>query len=313
MTHFLPEGYLPGMEPAAAASMSAITDCIRTGRILQGKAVCCDKNHDLYVDLGGVVGRIPYHQTAVGIAEGTVRDVAVISRVGKYVFCTVTGTELAENGQIRPVLSRAAVQKRCYDSYIEKLTPGDVIPAKVTHLESFGAFCDIGCGIISLIPIDGISVSRISHPKDRFYVGENIFAVVKSVEGKRICLTHKELLGTWEQNAALFSVGQTVSGVIRSIEPYGVFVELTPNLAGLAEKREDLQVGMQASVYIKNIIPEKMKVKLVLVDAFVSQENRLPQFDYFLTGGHIDRFAYAPDVCGRKTETVFAAKEEPFV
>ena len=78
MTHYLPEGYLPGIEPAAVGTMAAIADCIRTGRILQGKAICCDKNHDLFVDLGGVIGRIPYSETALGIAEGTVRDVAVI-------------------------------------------------------------------------------------------------------------------------------------------------------------------------------------------------------------------------------------------
>ena len=309
MTNFLPEGYLPGIEPAAVGSMSAIAECIRSGRILQGKAVCCDKNHDLYVDLGGIIGRIPYYDTALGIAEGTTRDVAVISRVGKYIRFVVTDTELDENGRLRPVLSRAAVQKRCFAEYLSNLTPGDIIPAKVTHLESFGCFCDIGCGIISLIPIDAISISRISHPKDRFFVGENIHVVVKSVEGKRVCLSHKELLGTWEENAAKFSVGQTVSGTVRSIESYGIFVELTPNLAGLAERREDIRVGMQASVYIKNIIPEKMKIKLVLVDAFVPTEFTLPHFDYYRTEGHIDRFLYAPIGCPRRMESVFDREE----
>ena len=42
------------------------------------------------------------------------------------------------------------------------------------------------------------------------------------------------MLGTWAENAALFSPGQTVTGVVRSVEDYGIFVELTPNLAGLA-------------------------------------------------------------------------------
>ena len=51
--------------------------------------------------------------------------------------------------------------------------------AKITHLETFGAFCDIGCGNVALLPIDAISVSRISHPKDRFQVGDNIKAIVK--------------------------------------------------------------------------------------------------------------------------------------
>lgn len=59
---------------------------------------------------------------------------------------------------------------------------GDVIPAKITHLEPFGAFADIGCGIVGLISIENISVSRISHPKDRFHVGQNILTVIKDID-----------------------------------------------------------------------------------------------------------------------------------
>ncbi len=90
------------------------------------------------------------------------------------------------------------------DSFISSLRKGDVVDAKITHLESFGAFADIGCGIVALMPIDAISVSRIEHPKERFSVGMDIRAVVRSKENGRISLSHKELLGTWEQNAARF-------------------------------------------------------------------------------------------------------------
>ncbi len=116
-----------------------------------------------------------------------------------------------------------------------------MIPARVTHLEPFGAFVDAGCGVPSLIGIENLSVSRICHPSDRLTVGQSILAAVRTVEpeNRRISLTHRELLGTWAQNAALFSVGETVRGVVRSIEPYGVFVELTPNLSGLAEPRAE--------------------------------------------------------------------------
>ena len=83
---------------------------------------------------------------------------------------------------------------------------------------------DIGCGIISFLPIDTISVSRISHPRERFYIGMDIRVIVKNLEENRINLTHKELLGTWQENADWFSIGETVGGVVRSIEDYGIFV-----------------------------------------------------------------------------------------
>ena len=162
-------------------------------------------------------------------------------------------------------------------------------------MEPFGCFVDIGCGIPSLIPIDSISVSRIFHPHDRFYNGQDVKAVIRSIdENGRITLSHRELLGSWEENAALFTPGETVSGIVRSVEPYGIFVELTPNLAGLAEPKEGVRPGQQASVYIKSLLPEKMKVKLIIVDSF--DEESLPQpLRYFQLGGHMDRWVYSPE------------------
>ena len=95
-----------------------------------------------------------------------------------------------------------------------------------------------------------------------------IKAVVKSIdyETGRLYVTHKELLGTWQENVERFHIGQTVSGIVRSVEEYGVFIELAPNLAGLGELCEGISVGDTVAVYIKNIIPERMKIKLVIID-----------------------------------------------
>ena len=154
------------------------------------------------------------------------------------------------------------------------------------------------------MPIDTISVSRIEHPRERFTVGMDIKAIIKSIENGRISLSHKELLGTWEENAANFSPGETVSGIVRSVENYGAFVELSPNLAGLAECKEGVKAGQQASVYIKSIIPEKMKIKLIIIDTFDYKYNpQKPQ--YYFTENHIDKFIYSPDNCTKRVQTVF--------
>ena len=166
---------------------------------------------------------------------------------------------------------------------------------------------DIGCGVPSLIPIDLISVSRITHPADRFYVGQDIPAVVKYLEGDRVYLSHKELLGTWQENADRFEPGETVMGIVRSVEEYGIFVELAPNLAGLAEPRSDVQVNQHTGVYIKAIIPEKMKIKLIIVntsdETFHSNEPH-----YFINSGHIDKWIYSTENCSKRIETVFNGK-----
>ncbi len=306
---WLPEGYRlqTGVNREYTGSVSGLCRAMEQGRILEGMAVLCDESFTLTVELcGGLVGYIPRQE----VAEGReIKDVAVLSRVGKAVCFCVSGIE---DGRV--MLSRRAAQRRFLSERAfcaGGLRPGDILPAKITHLEPFGAFADIGCGVVSMLPIDSISVSRISHPRDRFRPGCRIRAAVKAVdrERQRIFITHKELLGNWEENAAAFSPGQTVCGVVRSVESYGVFVELTPNLAGLAEYKGDVHEGEQATVFIKSILPDKMKMKLVLVDSFEGEKEGMAPLRYFLPPevSHIDVWRYSPACCEKTVETVFEA------
>ena len=169
-----------------------------------------------------------------------------------------------------------------------------------------GAFCDVGCGISALLPIDCMSVSRISSPADRVSVGQQILCAIKNRDAQgRFVLTIRELLGTWAENAARFTVGETVVGIVRSVEEYGTFVEIAPNLAGLAESCSGLAPGQAVSVYIKNILPEKMKIKLVIVNHALSQPHRF-ELRYFITEGHLDRWVYSTPECPKRIETDFA-------
>jgi small subunit ribosomal protein S1 len=283
-------------------SYATLEKAMEHGAILEGKALRCDENHNLYIRLpGGISGIIPYAECTDDSVRESSREIAVISRVGKTVCFKVV--EINDNTVI---LSRRMAQRECMDNCITYYEPGDIIDAVVTHMEPFGAFCDIGCGIVSLLPIDAMSVSRISHPKDRFYTGQRIKAVIKTAcdcDG-RVSLTHKELLGTWEENAEMFPAGQAVTGVVRSVEKYGIFVELAPNLAGLAEYREGLEPGDMVSVYIKSVIPQKMKVKLVIIDK-AEKEKPDYTYDYRYTSGRLCRWRYSPEICPKVVETVF--------
>lgn len=281
-----------------------IYEALETGEAVEGIGFLCDSGRNLHVRLGEFCGIIPAGEcvyTAAGLPE---KDIAVISRVGKPVCCKVKAFEPG-GGNPFLLLSRRDAQRDAMRDYVSRLIPGDVIEAKITRLDPFGAFCDIGRGIVSLLPIDCMSVSRITHPKDRFRNGQIIKAVVRSgCDGfGRITLTHRELLGTWEENAAAFAPGQTAAGVIRSVEDYGVFVELAPNLAGLAECREGAEVGQTAAVYIKSIIPERMKIKLAIIDC---SDTRPETAVYVYPDvSHIDRWRYSPEGCKKTVETVF--------
>lgn len=306
MMSYLPEGFLLNTEENRfyLSSYDNFNKAFSEKRSIEQRAAYCDCEHNLHVDFGFIHGIIPREECAVGIKEGTTRDIAIIARVNKPVRFVIDEIKDREGKKIA-ILSRRKVQENFLSNGFTKLLPGDIIDAKITHLENFGAFCDIGCGINALLPIDNISVSRIPHPGVRFNTGDNIKAIIKAFDDEgRVTLSHKELLGTWEENASFFKVGETVSGIVRSIENYGIFVELTPNLSGLAEYSCNVDEGQQTSVYIKSIIPEKMKFKLIIVDSFeATYPKKKPK--YFINSGHLDYFRYSPEDCVKNIETTF--------
>ena len=311
MTKFMPEGSLIASEEnySYLKNYERLEKAMKDKVNLEATAVLCDHKLNLHIDLGNrIKGIIPRNEILYPCFGKEPRDIAILTRVGKTVVFKVLELIKSKNGEITAILSRKAAQKECVEEYISTLVRGDIIPARVTHIESFGAFVDIGCGIISLLSIDSISVSRISHPKDRLQVGEKFYTVVKEIdEDGRIFVSERELLGTWEENARLFNEGETVCGIIRSIESYGIFVELKPNLAGLAEYRDDLSVGQSVTVYIKSIIPEKMKIKLIIIDPY-SEGNFDAPLQYFIDTKkvtHLDSWTYSPNQCKKCIGTVF--------
>ena len=306
MTNYPPEGFLINTRENihALSSYDAFYKAFTDKKHLEARAIYCDREHNLHIDFGFIHGIIPREECAMGIKEGTTRDIAIIARVNKPVRFIIDDIKASGDKKIA-FLSRRKVQEEFQRQMNTNIFTGDIITAKITHLENFGAFCDIGCGINALLPIDNISVSRIPHPSVRFNVGDDIKVIIKSFdENGRATLTHKELLGTWEENAEKFHIGETVSGIVRSVESYGIFVELTPNLAGLAEYTPAVFDGQQTSVYIKSIIPEKMKVKLIIVDAFdADYPKKKPE--YFIKEGHLDYFRYSPYLSEKIIETFF--------
>lgn len=302
---YLPEGCrlnTPGNR--AVATRAAMDKAAEDQRLLEGVVTMCDASHNLIVDFNGMTGMIPRSEAALGVENGSTKEIAVLSRVGKPVCFEIIG-----EGGGQYLFSRSRAQRRALRYFMGNLAPGDVMQARVTHLEPFGAFVDIGCGVTSLIGIEHISVSRINHPAERFAVGQIVYAAVSAVDETRgrISLTHRELLGTWMENAQRFTPGETVSGIVRGNEEYGIFVELSPNLSGLAERKEDIPDGSGVSVYIKSIIPEKMKVKLIVIDTLEAPPSALLKpTDYRITGGHLDTWTYSPPgKAGKVTETVF--------
>lgn len=288
--------YLPeGLRPRAPLTPALLRDAQEHNTILEALVERCDTKRTLHLNLGPMAGRIPREDAVSPWVSGAERDIALLSLVGKPVCFSVTSLAADEKGAPLALLSRRAVQERAMAYFLEVLEPGMLLTCRVTHMESFGAFLDIGCGVVAMLPIERISVSRIPHPAARFRTGQKILAAVLSVdkENRRFTMTHRELLGTWLENASYFSPGETVQGVVRSVQDYGAFVELTPNLSGLADLKDDVAEGNRVSVCIRSIRPEGMKIKLQIIQRLSPSLYPGP-LRYQITDGKLKTWTYSP-------------------
>ncbi len=272
--------------------------------ILCSRVLVYEKGVGLRLNLGGFEAIIPVHEVMLNFSNEEVKEAAIVTRVYKNV-CFLVDNIIENNNETVIYLSRKKAQEITFAGYVRHIKCGDIIPCSITHIDNFGVFCDIGTGINALLPIDFISVSRIQSPCDRFYVGQSIYTVIKSIdETNRIVLTHKELLGSWEENAQMFSSQTKTLGIVRSIEDYGIFIELAPNLAGLAELCEGVEIGDIVNVYIKSILKDKMKIKLVIISKLNNSDFDI-KLNYFKTRGHINYWKYSTENSAKLIETYF--------
>lgn len=239
-----------------------------TDDIFQGIVEKCDENYNLHIKLNdGLEGIIPRKEVdAFNLDEnGFTKANLCMGKVHKYVQFKVK-----ENDGNKIICSRKDAQEEVLNSVKENLKEGQVVNGIVKNITPYGAFVDIGGGIVGLVHIEDLSVARIKTPYERIKIGQKLNIVVKSIDREygRINLSYKEQLGSWEENANNFSVGMKTKGIIRETEKNknGIFIELAPNLVGMAEYKDGLKYGEKTDVFIKKIDYDRKKIKLVILN-----------------------------------------------
>lgn len=268
---FMPEGWNladNGVDEELERKVAILKEAMDKNETLEGLVTMADAEFNLHVDLDGIKGIVPRAEVSSTVdANGLPRPVASITKVNKRVQFKIKEIKRTEDNGVEVVLSRKAVELEVKEWMFKNLKEGMVLSGIVRNMEQYGVFIDIGGGVTGLLHIEDISVARIMHPEERFKIGDKIKVMVKSFDkaSGKIVLTHKELLGTWEDNIKDFREGTTVIGIARAREKNGIFVELRPNLVGLADHRPGVEYGQRVSVFVKKIIPDKKKIKLVIV------------------------------------------------
>ena len=258
---FVPEGWNEEIENL---NLQKIQEYQQENRTIQGIVQSCDEQYNLHINLGNnIEGIIP--RSEVEDIEGELpNEKLCVGKVHKYVQFKIQGIE----NDRKVLLSRRSVQQEALNYIKDNMKVGQHVTGIVKNIRPYGAFIEIGGGIVGLAHIEDLSVARIKTPFERLNIGQKVNVVVKSIDRYtgRVNLSYKETLGTWEENARNFSSGMKVQGLIRETEKNknGIFIELTPNLVGMAEYSEGYEYGQKVNVYIKKIDNEKRKVKLLI-------------------------------------------------
>lgn len=237
-----------------------------TNDILQGIVENCDENYNLHVKLdNGQKGIIPRKEVeAINIDEnGFPNKNLCVGKVHKYVQF-----KIKEKDGDKFIFSRKDVQNEVLNFIKTDLQEGQTVNGIVKNITPYGAFVDIGGGIVGLVHIEDLSVARIKTPFERIKIGQKLNIMIKSIDRNtgKVNLSYKETLGTWEENAHNFEIGMKTKGIVRETEKNknGIFIELTPNLVGMCEYKEGLNYGEKIDVTIKKIDYDKKKVKLII-------------------------------------------------
>ncbi|MBO5349392.1 MAG: S1 RNA-binding domain-containing protein [Clostridia bacterium] len=262
---FIPEGWNISKK---TINTSVLDKAIKTQEILEAKVIKCDENYNLHLQFDdkktGIINREEI-ELINNKNNPTFKENVSTSKINKYVQFKVKGIDESNNY----ILSRKDVEKEAISWIKDEVTEGTILKGIVKSIQPYGAFVEIGGGVVGLVHIEDMSIARIKSPKERVRIGQKINIMVKSIDKaqEKIILTYKELLGSWEDNIQGIEQGTTLIGKAREVEKSknGIFIELKPNLVGLAEYKDGIEYGQNVNVYVKKIIPEKKKIKLIIV------------------------------------------------
>jgi small subunit ribosomal protein S1 len=153
---------------------------LEPGAVLRGKVVGF-KPFGAFIDLGGIEGML--HVSELGYAR-VERPEDMLS-LGQEVDVAVLKIEPGEKGE-RISLSLKALANDPWRDTAAALTEGARVRGKITRLQPFGAFIEIAPGVEGLVHISELGAGRrINHPREVVSVGQDVEAVVLSVDHER--------------------------------------------------------------------------------------------------------------------------------
>ncbi|MBI3087789.1 MAG: 30S ribosomal protein S1 [Candidatus Omnitrophica bacterium] len=183
-----------------------------------------------FVDLGGVDGLLHVGD----ISWGRVSHPSEVLSVGQQLDILILSVD-RENHKVSLGLKQLLPSP--WEHAETKYPVGTRLKGKVVNLVPYGAFVEVEPGIEGLVHISELSWSkRINHPSELLQVGQEIEAVVLSVDAKnqRLSLGVRQVTGDpWQGVKDKYQAGAKIMGRVRQLTDYGAFIELEDGIEGM--------------------------------------------------------------------------------
>lgn len=199
--------------------------------------------------------------------DGLVDTKHIVNKAGKKIQVCIKEIIKEADGSTLVILSKRILELKVRKWMYMHLKPGMKLKGIVRGLTEYAAFVDVGGGVTGMIKTADISDVFVNHASDILKLGQRLEVIVKKFDRDtgRIDLSYKEKFGTFEENIKELKEGDIVDGIIRNRTRTGIFVELKPNLSGIADHVSGLEYGQKVLVSIKRINVEKKKIKLIII------------------------------------------------
>jgi len=246
-------------------------------------------DYGAFIDLGGIDGLL--HIT--DMSWGRIKHPSEMLNIGDKLKVKVIGYE-EENSKISLGLKQLVPHP--WENIEAKYPEGTKVSGKVVNITKYGAFIELETGVEGLVHVSELSwTKKVTHPNQVLKVGDNVEAIVLAVskEEQRISLGVKQVYANpWIDIDEKFPIGTVVNRQIKSLTPFGIFVEIDEGIDGLIHisdiswtkriyhPREVFRVGDQVESVILSIDKPLHRIALGIkqlhVDPWENIDHKLP-------------------------------------
>jgi small subunit ribosomal protein S1 len=258
------------VEQEFSAERSALMDNLQEGTVVRG-AVKNLTDYGAFVDLGGIDGLL--HIT--DMAWKRVKHPSEVVTVGQEIEVRILKFD-RERSRVSLGLKQLGADP--WENIARRYPPNTRVFGKVTNIADYGAFVEIEDGVEGLVHVSEMDwTNKNVNPSKVVQTGEEVEVMVLDVdeERRRISLGLKQCKSNpWKEFAENFNRGDKVSGQVKSITDFGVFIGLSGNIDGLVhlsdiswdipgeEAVRSYQKGQLIEAMVLSIDPERERISL---------------------------------------------------